>query len=217
MNKWKLLNLFLITFLCFGFRTYFDGNRWNISNDSTASRKLFVVIENGSTTVSNDVGDQDPAKGLGDNPTVDELMTTIFNDYNNINASFLTLVDDADGDFAAEGDRRTITIKFSGGDGLQAGQAELEMDGDIIIGCDVGVDEDLLESATDFLRVMTHEIGHCIGLDHPQESTNAIMSYFSGDDNTRLMIDDKMGIVFLFPKDPAGAEEKNSFGLSCGL
>jgi hypothetical protein len=41
------------------------------------------------------------------------------------------------------------------------------------------------------------------------------MSYFRRSDDYRLMIDDKMALVFLYPIPTADVKEKNSFGLSC--
>lgn len=199
-----------------GFRLIFPENRWAISNDNTGSRKLFIQFDNGTQTITNDLEAPDPLAGVGSTITVNALMTSIFEDYNKINASYITLVDTTDSDFAGLGTDRTITISFGGASGAQSGQAQLEQnsDGDLT-GCTMEFKEDVLDSARDFVRVMTHEIGHCLGLDHPQESINSVMSYFSDENVVRLQIDDIMGIIYLYPKNSAAVEEDSTYGLGC--
>lgn len=199
-----------------GFRTYSGGGTWDINSSTAASAKLFVDYTQGATVISNDLPNSDPLYGTG-NQTVDQLMASIFNDINGVNASFVTLVTTSDPDYsAAAGHNRTITIRFSGADGVSAGEARATIKSGKIVGCDITGEPDMLDSAKDFVRTLTHELGHCLGLDHPQETVNAIMSYFHDrDHNTRLLIDDKMGITFLYPTDRAAAKESPTFGMSC--
>ena len=65
MGLFKKVNLLIFVFLTFGFRTYFDENRWETSNDNDAAKKLFVVFDEATTAVPNDVGEFDPAFALG--------------------------------------------------------------------------------------------------------------------------------------------------------
>ena len=212
----SLFWLVFTAFFCLGFRTYPGGGDWDIDNSSAARSKLFVDFTQASRVIDNDLPSSDPLSGLGDQ-TVDQLMTSIFSDFNGVAASYVTLVNLSDPDYsAANGLNRTIIVRFSGADGVSGGEAKLVSKDGKIVGCDITAEPELFDSAKNFVRTMTHELGHCMGLDHPQETVNAIMSYFSdSDEATRLMIDDKMGLAFLFPVDKSAAKENSTFGLSC--
>lgn len=215
---WAKLTFWIgfIPLTCLGFRTYPGGGTWDIDSSTAASAKLFVDYTQGTIVVSNDLPASDPLYGAG-NQTVDQLMTSIFSDINGVNAAFVTLVNTSDPDYSpSAGLNRTITIRFSGADGVSAGEAKATIKSGKIVSCDITGEPNMLDSAKDFVRTMTHELGHCLGLDHPQETVNAIMSYFHDrDENTRLMIDDKMGITFLYPTDRGAAKESPTFGMSC--
>ena len=213
LKKFRII-LLVLPFLV-GFRVFIDGVPWKVTNDSTTSRKLFVKFTNGSTTVTNDVDSGDSLSSEGTTVTVTQLMESIFTDFNDVNASFVTLVASTDSDYSANKDSREITVSFGGATGGNSGEAQLEFSGDKISTCKIDADEDLLDSAKDFLRIMTHELGHCMGLAHPQETVNSIMSYFADSELYRLQLDDKMAMAFLYPKDSSAAAEEVNFGMSC--
>jgi hypothetical protein len=213
----KTLNLTILIFFSLGFRTYFKQNRWPISNESTVKTKLFIDFSDGTEAIPNDTSGSDSLATEGETVTLNQVFQSVFDDFNNVQASFLTLTGTTDADFNdTNSNNRKITVNFSGADGTSGGQAQFEMDDDYFFtGCTIELEESQKESATKLIRVLTHEIGHCVGLDHPQESTNAIMSYFSSSDNNRLLLDDKQGIVFLYPRNANEAQEKETYGLSC--
>ena len=207
--------LILLPFL-FGFRLFLNHNPWNINNNSDESRKIFVQFSNGTDTVDNDLDSSDPGAALGNSVTVTQLMQTIFDDVNNIDAAYVTLVPSTDSDYTSAKSNRLIKITFDGASGTSTGEAKFEYGSDKKFkGCTITGKKDLLDSASDFVEVMTHEIGHCLGLDHPQEITKSIMSYYKADDIVRLQDDDMMGIIYLYPKDSSKAKEDSTLGLSC--
>lgn len=213
MNWHKLFFIISCLFFVTGFRTFFNKNQWNTFATPAAKTKLFVDYNKASQTVTNDLTEGDILNGSS--LTVEVIMDSIFDDYNNISASYIQLVDTDDSDYASEKEGRIITLRFGGASGANAGEAQLKTSGSTINGCDITLEESLLDSAKDLIGVVTHELGHCVGLDHPQENVRAIMSYFSDPDDIRLKMDDKMGIIYLFPVDKAKASEKSTWGLSC--
>ena len=70
-------------------------------------------------------------------------------------------------------------------------------------------------STTDYLFVLTHEAGHCIGLGHPSSNYSSIMSY-AADNITNLTEDDMAGISSLYP-DPAFGDPKLRSVIPCGV
>ena len=212
LQRFFLYTILVLTSL--GFRTFYPDNRWNLSRDSNATQKLFIRWTNGSTIVPNDVDNGDPFLTPATTLTLDQVILSILEDFNSINASYIQLVPHTDPDFSGTTDR-LIELDFSGSSGQTTGQAKLNIKSGRIIGCKIESESDLLNSAQDTIQTVTHELGHCLGLDHPQETVHAIMSYYSNANVYRLLPDDKMGIIFLFPADPAKAREKNTFGLSC--
>lgn len=217
MKSRKLLFWILISaYLCLGFRVFDDEHPWDRINRSTAtSSKLFVVYDRAAETLVNDLPGSEPLSGTG-TITVEQAMDSVFDDYNNIQAAFVTLVDDADADYAANNERRTIFVRNQDTDGVVGGQAEYNVDDQGMVSCEISLTDDMYKDAKLYIGVVTHEIGHCLGLDHPQEHTKSVMSYFTdADENYRLQADDKMGIIFLYPTDPSKAKEDATWGLAC--
>ncbi|MGB0454120.1 MAG: matrixin family metalloprotease [Bacteriovoracaceae bacterium] len=215
--KFKIINLLLFCAITLGFRTIYSKHRWAIWNGSESDRKLFVTYTNADSEIPNDLVD-DVLSGT-DTITVEQAMDSIFDDYNSIGASYLILVDTDDVDYTEEdASNRIIEITFNGASGLSSGEAQYETNSDgKIEKCVINMGEDSLESAKDFIQIMTHELGHCAGLAHPQDTVNAIMSYYARSSDVRLLMDDKMGLTYLYPIDAGAGHEKSTYGLSCGL
>jgi hypothetical protein len=199
---------------CLGFRSIPNANNWPISRASTTGSKIFVTVPNGARAIENNLPSEDPLAGSA-TVTIDSLMASIFNDYNAIAAAYVTLAGQSDSDYATNSIDRVIEIREGTPSGLfSGGEAKQLTNGREVRGCIIYLKPEMFQKARDFVRTVTHEIGHCLGLDHPQEITRSIMSYFQ-ESEYRLQDDDKMGITYLYPQDAAAARESANLGLSC--
>lgn len=199
---------------------------WDVSEtDRTVWVKFCDTMK--TKTYTNNLNTDDPI-GTASTYTGALVIASIVNDFNNVNSSFLRLAaypdDPANPGAAATGDStftiakastRTINVCYGSLGGSRGGEAKQTISGSKITGCTVSLSSSLSSDLKQLIGTTTHEIGHCVGLDHPMETTNAIMSYFRSTKRNRLMSDDKMGIVFQYPKAAVNAKEANTFGLSC--
>ncbi len=202
--------LILVMFLT-GFRIYPSDNRWNIS---ISDPKIYLRFSEDMLPTSNDVPSDDTL--FGQTLTHILVRDSIIDDYNNLASAYYELADIDDGTYVeADHADRVIDIEFGSPGGAASGYATQDSDGEYIVGCKVVLSESVLSSAEGYVGTLTHEIGHCMGLDHPMETTNAIMSYFVDENIIRLQVDDKMGLTYLYPENPDEVEETPTFGLAC--
>ncbi len=185
------------------------------------------LCEHKSFNFSNfDLPADDPLHGT--TPEVDEILISIINDFNAVTTSYArlaeygrdyTLPDGEKVSFEEHGSpERTINVCLAESDlsrGAATGEAQLYYEGDKVVGCGIAVS--IQKGRLDlFVRDLGHEIGHCLGLDHPQETSDALMSYFADwSRSIRLQADDKSGLTYLFPSKPSHAQEYNTLGWSC--
>lgn len=204
----------LVPVLVCGFRLIPRGNLWDINASSAATSKLFVIYSNPTTALTNNLPSGDTLAGAG-TVTIQQIMNSVFNDYNNIQGAFVTLVDSNDADYAAYSTNRKITIREGTPEGVSGGAAQQSWNGSNVDACTIILKTSVMQDAKLFTSVVTHELGHCLGLNHPMDTVNAIMSYYVGSDIVRLQLDDKMGIVYLYPTNKSKSEEEATLGLSC--
>jgi hypothetical protein len=212
MKHFKLLIVLLMWFglSLTGFRTFTAKTRWDISK---ASPKIFVRFCANPTVTANDLPSGDPLHGQALN--LDLIMTSIYNDFTSIPSSFVELVSSADPAFATS-QNRTINVCVSNVAGAGGGFASQKLGANgKISSCDITLAPGTTDSASRFIATLTHEIGHCLGLDHAHETDQAIMSYFFDPNKPRLQMDDQMGLIHQFPDDPSYANESPSLGMSC--
>jgi hypothetical protein len=198
-----------------GFKIYPGVRGWQLDTSSTAGRKVFITMPNTGKTIPNNLPASDSLATAGTNLTEAQIIDSVMSDYNNIQASNLILVADTDSDFATHSSNHRIIIEQGSAAGLSSGEANPQFSGGTIISCKIQITPNAYEDAETFLHLVSHELGHCLGLDHPQETVYAVMSYFYDDSSYRLAVDDKMGIVHLYPKDSTYSKEKSTLGLSC--
>jgi hypothetical protein len=203
----------LMLFLSAGFRVYPGGNRWT---NSISDPKIWIRFCEDYIPTKNDLNDSLEGTTL----THAALVSSILADYNSLPPSFLVLAD-ATTDPAYSStlhSERVITICKGSTQALIAGfaQPKYSVDGSRQIGCEIQFTTKILESAKDYVATITHEIGHCLGLDHSHDTRYAVMSYFADTKKYfRLQTDDKMGIATQFARDPNLSREEATLGLSC--
>ncbi|MCK5884006.1 MAG: matrixin family metalloprotease [Bacteriovoracaceae bacterium] len=217
----RFIFIMLLSFLALGFRLGWK----NTMSSSKSSPKIYIEICDSIKTETfgeNSVGSSDELHNNTGLDTVD-LIYSIAKDYNSIGGSYLDVVvkgdTDEDGDIDGTDDSshgaiaEDKIIEFcTGGTGglLAGGVAETKEDG----GCTIKIGDATFDDVKSFLRIVTHEIGHCLGLDHSHAMNDlSIMSYFASEEIYRLQMDDKLGILHLYPSEKL--KESSTFGLSC--
>ena len=208
----SILSFLLLLVFCLGFRVYSPKVKWNIEN-SSGNNTIWLRFCRHPSLTNNDVGSTDPL--YGSSITFDSVIDSILNDYTSVSTSFIQLKDgDRDANFASSNTtNRIIDVCFEDMT-IKDGYATPKIENNQIIGCDFKVNTEALGSAKRFLRVATHELGHCFGLDHSQDTTHSVMSYFANG-LYRLQDDDKMALTYLYPEAGYDENETATYGTSC--
>jgi hypothetical protein len=225
MNKNAIFSLFLLLVFSLGFRLL-PFTKWK--DLSLAQPTVWVRISDTSFQFSStSLPSGDPLEGASVTPT--SALRSVFNDFNQTTTWYVRLAaypsDPANPPAPALGDSpftltaastRTISINFGPASGTSEGTVKQRYENGQIVGCDITLDTKLQTEAALFIRDLGHEIGHCLGLDHPQDTTYALMSYYTDfSKSIRLQVDDKMGLTYIFPKDSSYNKETTTLGLSC--
>lgn len=227
-NKFfKIINLLFFVAITSGF-ALLGSAKWGISTSEPTLWIKSCASLKAHTWTTNNLEKNDAQLSSITSPTYDQVLQSVIDDYNNINKSHIRLAkypDDpnnpgapAAGDSVftiAKGNVRTIDVCFSDSGPTTSGHAQQKIEGKTVTGCEIEISDKNKDDLQKFTGTLTHELGHCLGLDHPQETTNAIMSYFSPEKEIRLMIDDKMGLIYLYPIAGVDVKEENTLGLSC--
>lgn len=223
---YRIILIIFFLFIMSGFRILIS-DKWS-NKESSPTLWVKVCDEMIDAEIDdNDLSINDPL--YGSNLDVKAVVESIIADVNKVDKSWIRLAlypDDplnpgtpASGDDTftlALAENRTIEIcESSPTNPFQGGEARPEVEGNMIVGCKIQMNRKGRKKARSFTATLTHEVGHCLGLDHPQETRNAIMSYFHSSKQYRLMIDDKMGLIHLYPEDGISLKEKPNFGLKC--
>jgi hypothetical protein len=205
----KAFAAFIGLVMLLGFRVYPSPAKWNVTPNDP---KLWLRFCERPTITANDLPPDDPLYGQA--VTFETLTQSVIDDFNSLSTTYVRLADQAtDPSFgSADSTARVIEICFRDDSG-PTGLAMPRSIGMQMVTCEIALNIRAVGSAKNYVHVLTHELGHCLGLDHPQDTAFAIMSYFNSD--SRLQDDDKMGLTYLYPSDPSFAIENSTFGLSC--
>ncbi len=149
------------------------------------------------------------------------IINAIIDDYNAIATSFIRLgmtdnPQPEDSDIStADLPGRTIKVSFGTPPAIGAvGYASSNGSGSIMEDCQITLSKSALSSAEAFKRTLTHELGHCMDLDHTHSDRDSIMSY-NVNGVHRLGVDEKIALTYLYPTDDDYAKEVATLGISC--
>lgn len=223
----KTLKPHLLILICalvfsFGFKIQ-QKYKWNISPDDPtvwldvdpdvmAFSFSSIKFDDGSEILE-DVADEDQAR---------TILNAIINDYNSISTSYLRLaLPDSpaaeDSDIASfDSNDRKIKIVFGTPAAFGAiGYASFSGSGSKMSGCTITLQRSAVGMAQIFKGTLTHELGHCMALDHNHADRDSIMSYSRPMAMHYLGADEKIAMTYLYPRDNAYAKEVATLGMSC--
>ncbi len=160
--------------------------------------------------------------GVAEADQVRTILGAIIADYNNVTTSYLrfALPDSPETEDSAIDtfgpDDRKIKISFGTPQAFGAsGYASFNGSGSKMNSCSIVLLKAKMSKAQDFKSILTHELGHCLGLDHNHSDRDSIMSYDHPSGMHFLGLDDRMAVTYLYPVDDAYAKEVATLGMSC--
>ena len=205
-----------------------DERHWNVSPEQPIlwielDEKLYSDDGFGDK-VDELTGELEVLKTLPDAQQRPEIWNLILKDFENVKTTYLRLrlkpgqIPRLDPENAAAYDQdyaKARTIKFVVGPsrGLASGFASRVFDGKTITGCQITIAPRTLADPTFLKHVLTHEMFHCLGLNHQQDDSDSLMSY--SNNGTKLSTEERMALTHLYPSDPAYASESPTLGLAC--
>jgi len=222
----KTLKILTLLTLMVGFQRD-QAAIWDIDKDDPSLWVKFCSDIYDQEFKSGDVPSGDELKGKS--LEVADVITSILDDFNNLPHSYLKIdlyPEDKDSPPTAEANHsqftknksknRTIDICIqSTKNPLEGGHAQTIVENGKRIKCKIVLASSAKDKYVSFVRTITHEIGHCVGLAHNHNVSTSVMSYFASEDIIRLGADDRAGITSFYPKKAQDHKEQPNFGLSC--
>jgi hypothetical protein len=226
MKRFIFITIFL--FAASGYQRLSDST-WSTSESEPTLWIKFCDKMQSQSFSDSDLPDSDVLRGQS--LAFNDIIQSVIDDFNNVTASYLRLAiyptdpnnpgtpETGDTTFTiAKGEIRTIEVCIeSSSNPFQGGHALPKIEDGKLIGCEIVMSKSVNNEIDNFISTLTHEIGHCVGFDHAQDTIHSIMSYHHKSDEIRLMIDDKIGLVHMFPRGGYDLKESPNFGLSCSF
>jgi hypothetical protein len=194
--------------------------KWDITEDEPY---LFVKICDGERTTpfTNNLPEDDPLANT--DLTRETIIQSVLDDINNLSTNFIRIEifpedenNPTSPNFSlARADSHTITLcSGSPSTPLAGGRAKITISGGKITECDIIITSEEEDDAKLWMGTFAHELGHCLGLNHPQDNVHAVMSYFS-QGAYRFQHDDFLSLTSLYSTPSLGIKDKSTFGLKC--
>ncbi len=221
MKATWMVSLVLMVGLSFGFRPIAKKNPWGLTeNDPFLYIKLCPAADAHSFDTIN-IPEDDPF-GASQMTTVRELTQTVIQDYEQISSSYLKFeIIPLEGEALPE--NATYTPERAADRTIEiclyrhnVGAGTLAWKGDRSHACLVEIGGNHTEDTKFFTQILTHELGHCLGLNHAHDTEESVISYFARLGIYRLMMDDRMAITYLYPAK-GSSKFHQSLGLSCDV
>lgn len=227
MRRLNLINASVLLLITVGFRPL-PSHRWNVSvTEPTIWLELdeeMYADDGFGDKVDELDGMLESLKDLPPSEQRAEIWRVILDDYASVKTSFLKIrlkpgqIDSIDANHEDIYDEeyaetRTIKVQVGQSKGLASGYAARKTEGSQITGCTVVIAPGTLKEPKFLAHVLSHEILHCLGLLHQQEDADSIMSYSNG--SVGIGLEDRMGLTYIYPLDPAYARESPTLGMAC--
>ena len=209
----KILALASIFFWCSGF-VYIGG--WGAKLPATIDAPIVKFYWNGDAPEY--TGLDEFEGGAYKNLSNSEITRIIFKEamgqWNSVKGSYL-IFDLAEGPAPLDNADLQNSIPFTFTcQRTQATHPTFSKDQKTINDCDIELCAPRVDAHW-FMQSMTHELGHCAGLGHPNSNYEAIMSYSNNGKVDRLGLDDMAGLTSLYP-DPAFGDTIHKNIIACG-
>ena len=109
--------------------------------------------------------------------------------------------------------RHTIKIKILANDKSNGGNSNGDLSSQTMTACTINFGQAVPDVPKRYKLVATHEIMHCLGVDHDKEDGDSLMSYDQV--QTDLAAADRAALTHLYPLHPAYGKEEDTLGLAC--
>jgi hypothetical protein len=160
------------------------------------------------------------AGGVYQNYTNEEFFAVLLEQaagiWNGVRGSFLEIQIQIDPNVALDSEDLVYGIVTKLESNVTSAAAALPMfEEGVITDCDIKI-ADRKTEAKQLAYTIAHELGHCLGLGHAHSSYNAMMGYSRDKFDLSLGVDDKAGLIYLYP-DPIYTDGKVKELAGCGV
>lgn len=219
----KLLKFMALWFFLSGFVLLTGPQESKIK---TSEDKEAFFVWNGTSPIITDLDDfrGGTLNDINSADVMQSILQLVMSIWSNIPGTSITLVLSDDIDSDAETDRddfqNSIVVKESTSLSSAAfaivnfDESQANPNRNYIMDCDISISSRAV-TASELAFTLLHEFGHCLGLGHNHLSSSSVMSYAATRESLDLDLDDKLGILYLYPNEENDQEVKEI--LPCGV